>query len=55
MEGDVERKDRINDLWWMQLCLPKRGYAIDVSQGGEREGEERDMYMRMESVATSGG
>ena len=31
MEGGVERKDRINDLWWMQLCLPKRDYVADVS------------------------
>lgn len=36
----MERKDRIDDLWWMQLCLPRKDYVVDVSQGRkEREKE----------------
>jgi len=56
MAGGVERKDRRDDLQWMPPCLPRRDYnAIDVSHGAERGEREREMYMRIERVATSRG
>jgi len=55
LKEDVVRKNHINGLLWMLLCLPKRGYWMNISQSGEKGGKDGKVYMRIESVATSRG